>query len=172
MNRTSSYSEEISQTALALLALVAAGQSLDASTIRSLRSLLCPQNDSSESLVPLTVFSDSDYDDEEMTELPDIIPFADWRPKVNPCSNGYGTLSLKNQTSASRAYPKLVGRCFTNANEIANNVSGKAPDQFHNGSKDMPSWPRIFSPDVATSPDEDDTPCLATSSHSLRIYAE
>jgi len=139
MNRTSSYSEEISQTALALLALVAAGQSVNAATVRSLRSLLRPQSDSSGSLVHLTIFSDPDYDEEEKTELPDIIPFAELRPKVKQCHNGYGTLSLINQTSA-----------YSNSD----------------------SWPRIFSPDISSSPDDDNTPCLATTTHALRIYKE
>ena len=101
MNRTTYYSEEISQTALALLALVAAGKSLDAGTLRSLRSLLAAPNDSRENRVHLTVFSD--LDDEEIgAEPPVIIPLAEWCQNANSYHDGYGTLSLKNRMSTHR----------------------------------------------------------------------
>lgn len=134
MNRTSHFSEEISQTAIALLALVAAGKSLDAATVGILRSLLNSHNDSGESRVNLTIFSDSD-DEYGTAETPVIIPFAERSKNINRYHNGYGTLTFKNRTQNSR---------------------------------DSASWPRIFSPDGA----DDDSLCLATTSPSLRIYAE
>ena len=100
MNRTTHYSEEISQTALALLALVAAGKSLDAATVRSLRSLLTSQYDSCDNRVNLTIFSDND-DEYGKAEPPVIIPFAERSINVNRYHNGYGTLSLRNRPSPS-----------------------------------------------------------------------
>jgi len=101
MNRTAYYSEEISQTALALLALIAAGKSLDASTVQLLRSLLTAKSVSRESRVNLTIFSDLD-DEEAGTELPVIIPFAECRKNINRYHDGYGTLSLKNRMPTHR----------------------------------------------------------------------
>ena len=98
MNRTTHYPEEISQTALALLALVAAGKSLDTATVQSLRSLLISQNDSRENRVHLTIFSDLDGDYGN-AETPVIIPFAERSQNVRRCHNGYGALSLKNRAS-------------------------------------------------------------------------
>ena len=101
MNRTTHYSEEISQTALALLALVAAGKSLDAATVLSVRSLLNSQNDSCENRVNLTIFSEQD-DESGNTEVPVIIPFSTQNSIASYCHNGYGTLSLKNRTTPQR----------------------------------------------------------------------
>jgi hypothetical protein len=98
MKRTAYYSEEISQTALALLALLAAGKSLDAESVSSLRSLLAKQNESCGKWVNLTIFSEC-KNEEENAELPVIIPFAERSKNVSRYSNGYGALSLKNRTS-------------------------------------------------------------------------
>ena len=138
MNRTTHYSEDISQTALALLALVAAGKTLDATTVRSLRSLFNSQSDSGENRVHLTIFSDSE-DNYGNMETPDIIPFAKRGSHVNRYHNGYGTLSLKNRTVPNR---------------------------------DSGSWPRIFSPDVADYPVEEDALCVAATAPTLKIFAE
>ena len=102
MNRTPYYySEEISQTALALLALVATGKSFDKSTIQSLRSLLLSQDDSREKRVNLTIFSGNDGECGN-TEPPVIIPFASQVKNVNHYHNGYGTLSFRNYISNRR----------------------------------------------------------------------
>ena len=144
MNRTPYFSEEISQTALALLALVAAGKSLDTAAVQSLRSLLLSQDDSGENRVHLTIFSDRD-DEEDHAETPVIIPFASQVNHANAYHNGYGTLSLGNGFSYAR------------------NVS--APREFH-------SHLRIFSPDAAAYPDEDEDDCVSANAPKLRIYAE
>lgn len=100
MNRTTHYSEEISQTALALLALLAAGKSLDKATINSICSLFLHQNDNAENRVNLTIFSE--HDDEGNAEPPVIIPFTSQQNNTNRFHNGYGTLSFKNRMSVHR----------------------------------------------------------------------
>ena len=103
MNLSAHYSEDISQTALALLALVAAGRTLNSATVRSLHSLLNSQNDSTENRVNLAIFSDCD-DEYGNVETPVIIPFAERNASTNRCHNGYGTLSLKNRTTNHSEY--------------------------------------------------------------------
>ena len=138
MNRSTHRSEEISHTALAILALVAAGKSLDAATVQSLRSLFTPPNDSNDSRVNLTIFSDHD-DEYGNAETPVIIPFAERSNNAGRFHNGYGTLSLQNRIPAH---------------------------------SDSGSWLRIFSPDAADAPHEENSYCLATTAPALKIYAE
>ena len=138
MNRTPYYSEEISQTALALLALVAAGKTLDRAAVQSLRSLLLSQDDSNEKRVNLTIFSDQD-DEDGGTELPVIIPFESRVNNINRFHNGFGALSFRNSVSTRR--------------EIDTHL-------------------RIFSPDSATYPDEEENCCVTANAPKLRLYAE
>lgn len=90
---------EVSQTALALLALLAAGKSVDPATIRSLLENQCDSEDH----VHLTVFSDnnSDHDEEDWgMEPPVILPFHRRKYENYSNSNGYGALPLR-ETSVS-----------------------------------------------------------------------
>lgn len=144
MNRTLYYSEEVSQTALALLALVAAGKSFDKSAVQSLRSLLLSHDDSRENRVNLTIFSDID-EDEGSTEPPVIIPFASQVNNTNGYHNGYGTLSFRNEFSST------------------NSVFARRDNQSHL---------RIFSPDTAAYPDEEEGCCMTANAPKLRLYAE
>ena len=144
MNRTPYYSEEISQTALALLALVAAGKSLDKATVQALRSLLL-QDDSKENRVSFTIFSDQD-DEDGNTELPVIIPFVSRVNHVNHYHNGYGTLSFRNKFPSTHS------------------VSVR---------KEINSHLRIFSPDSADYRDDgEEEYCVAANAPTLRLYAE
>ena len=142
MNRIPYYSEEVSQTALVLLTLVAAGKSLDKAVVRSLRSLLLSQGDSRENRVNLTIFSGDD-DEDGNAEPPVIIPFASQVNRANGYHNGYGTLSLENG--------------FSSANSVS-------------VCKEIHSHLRIFSPDVAACSDEDDY--VSANAPKLRVYAE
>ena len=138
MNLIPYYSEEVSQTALALLALVAAGKSLDKVAVQSLRSLLLSQDDFGENRVNLTIFSDQDGED-GYAEPPVIIPFASQTNNVNSYHNGFGALSFRNSVSAH---------------------------------KEINSHLRIFSPDSADYPDEEEEYYVAANVSSLRLYAE
>ena len=93
MNRTSYFSEERSDTALALLALIAAGKSFDRATQRALRCLLDFPNDSDKTPQYLSIFSGHD-EEEDFTEDPVIIPFAPQRQNLSICHNGFGTLTI------------------------------------------------------------------------------
>ena len=144
MNRTLYYSEEISQTALALLALLAAGKSLDKATVQSLRSYLQLQDNLKENRINLTIFSDQD-DENSNAELPVIIPFASQVNNVNRFHNGYGTLSFRNGFSST------------------NSVSAR---------REMGTHLRIFSPDSADYSEEEDECCMTANAPTLRLYAE
>jgi dipeptidyl aminopeptidase/acylaminoacyl peptidase len=143
MNRTH-YSEEVSQTALALLTLVAAGKSLDKLTVQSLCSFLARQQDFSENRVNLAFFSDLQTDD-NTAERPVIIPFAKRVTNAKRSNNGHGTISLKSEFS-----PK-------------NRVAAR---------KETHSYLRIFSPDSADYTNDEDVCCMDASAPALRIYAE
>ena len=146
MTRQSCYFEEVSQTALALLTLIAAGKSLDAAMIQSLHSFLVRQNDSGENRGHLSVFSD---DEDESTEHPVILPFTKQSIPASRCHNGYGTLSLKNTFSSK-------------------NSDNRA--SYH---ENFNSRLRIFSPEpVACADADEDTPYLAATISPLKIYAE
>ena len=138
MNRTPYYSEEISQTALAMLALVAVGKPFDKATVQSLRSLFLSPNDSRQNRVNLTIFSGKD-DEDGSTEPPVIIPFASQTDNMNRYHNGYGALSFKNSVPARR--------------EINPHL-------------------RIFSPDFADYPDEEEECCVTANTPALKLYAE
>ena len=144
MNRTPYYSEEISQTALALLALVAAGKSFDKTAVQSLRSLLISQDNFRESRVNLTIFTGTD-DEESNIEPPVIIPFASHSNNVNRYHNGYGTLSFRNEFSSINGVP---------------------------AHKETNSLLHIFSPDSVDYPDDEEEYCVTTNAPVLRLYAE
>ena len=113
MNRTSQYySEDISQTALALLALVAAGKTLDPATVQAMQFLLNLDNDSRENRVHLTVFSGHEDEDGD-TELPVIIPFVRPRNNESRLNNGYGTLSFENRATAQNDNSHFRLRIFS-----------------------------------------------------------
>lgn len=95
MSVTSRYSSEISQTALALLALVAAGKSLDPTTVRAMQSVLETQNDH-EDRIHLTVFSDTEIDE---METPVILPFGEREFETRNHYNAYGTLQMRNRNN-------------------------------------------------------------------------
>ena len=142
MNRTPYFAEEISQTALALLALVASGKSLDRAVVQSLRSLLFSQDDHRDNRVNLTIFSGHE---DGNAEPPVIIPFTSHVNNVNRYHNGFGTLSLRNKFSSQNTVP---------AREENN------------------SQLRIFSPDAAEYEDDEETCCVAATVPDIRIYAE
>ena len=144
MNRTLYYSEEVSHTALALLALVAAGKSFDKAAVQSLRSLLLSHDDSRENRVNLTIFSGSD-DEDDIAEPPVIVPFVSQVNNANRYHNGYGTLSFRNGFSST------------------NSASTRRDNQSHL---------RIFSPDAVEYPDEEEDCCVTTTAPKLRLYAE
>ena len=113
MNKTSQFgSGEISQTALVLLTLLAAGKSIDQNTVQSLCALLAAKDDSENSMVNLTVFSGSDVEDEN-TEPPVIIPFARHSSNENRHANGFGALSFKNRIPAYRDESRFRLRIFS-----------------------------------------------------------
>lgn len=95
MSVTSRYSSEISQTALALLALVAAGKPLNPTTIKALQSILETQNDH-EDRIHLTVFSDTEIDE---TETPVILPFSEREFENRSDYNAYGALQIRSRNS-------------------------------------------------------------------------
>ena len=90
--KTVRYSSDVSQTALALLALLAAGKNIEPATIRA---LLERHAETEENLL-LTVFSDNDTEEWDQ-EHPIIIPFTGRNRERRPCSNAYGALSLRNE---------------------------------------------------------------------------
>ena len=98
--KTARYSSDVSQTALALLALLAAGKDIELATIRA---LLGKHAESDENL-HLTVFSDHDSEEWDR-ENPIIIPFTGRNLGQRPCSNAYGTLSLKNEYQKRSHHP-------------------------------------------------------------------
>ena len=149
MNRIPYYSEEISQTALALLTLVATGKSLDKAAVQSLRLLLFNQDDFSENRVNLTIFSDHD-DEDDNTEPPVIIPFASLANSANSYHNGYGALSFKNVFSSKTS------------------VSARSVSAH----KETNTQLRIYSPDSSDYQDDDDTYGMAFTAPALRLYAE
>jgi hypothetical protein len=153
MSVTSCYSPDISQTALALLALVAAGKPLDAVTIQFLQSLIDNQNDKSH-CVRLTVFSESDAGE---TERPVILPFVEKERENRVYYNAYGALQMRDKKHSAKVDEKPLSRPAKYRNE-------KTPQL------------RIFSPDVISDTEidvkADELPCLAEGGCFLKIYAE
>ena len=144
--KTARYSSDVSRTALALLALLAAGKDIEPAAIRA---LLEKHADGSEENLLLTVFSD--YDAEEWDrENPVIIPFTGRNREQHSYSNAYGTLSLRNE------YQK---------NLHSSHRSSETGPKTHL---------RIFSPDADDDTTDEECFCTTNSVTScmLRVYQE
>lgn len=133
MNRTTQYYEDFSQTAIAVLALLAAGKSLDKTIVNSLCSLLLRQNGLNENRVHLTIFSDLD-DDDTNAEPPVIIPFASQQKNANSFHSGYGTLSCRNRMTPQREEHCYRLRLFSPVG-----ASSQDEDESHSPDINVPS---------------------------------
>ena len=143
--KTVRYSSGVSQTALALLALLETGKNIEPATIRA---LLEKHTESEENLF-LTVFSDNNTDEWDQ-ENPIIIPFTGRNREQHSYSNAYGTLSLWN------GYQK---------NSHDSRRSSETGPKTHL---------RIFSPDIDDDTTDEEHFCTADSATSciLRVYTE
>ena len=144
--KTARYSSDVSQTALALLALLAAGKDVEPAAIRAL--LEKKRTESDENLF-LTVFSDNDTDEWDR-ENPIIIPFTGRNREQHPSSNAYGTLSFRNEYQ-------------------------KNPHSSYRSSETGPETHlRIFSPEAEDNTIDEESFCTTDSATScmLRVYQE
>jgi hypothetical protein len=143
--KTARYSSDVSQTALALLALLAAGKDIEPAAIRA----LLEKHAKSEENLFLTVFSDQDTEEWDR-ENPAIIPFTGRNREQHSYSNAYGTLSLRN------GYQK---------NPLDSHRSSEIGPKTHL---------RIFSPDIDDDTTDEESFCTADSATScmLRVYNE
>jgi len=146
--KTAHYSSDISQTALALLALLAAGKDIEPAAIR----VLLEKRIESDKNLFLTFFSDNDTEEWDR-ENPVIIPFTGRNREQYPYSNAYGTLSLRNK------------------------YQNNSLPSYHSSETDTETHLRVFSPDVDDYTTNEKPFCAMTAADSatsctLKVYQE